>query len=215
MSVLSIEDVSLSIAGQALFAPISLTISPGTVASVVGPSGSGKSSLLAYLTGTLPADFEARGEVRVGGAELTGLTPEKRRLGILFQDPLLFPHLSVRGNLLFGLRTRAPQATRRRLVDDALGSMGLDGYGERDPATLSGGQKARVALLRVMLAKPRALLLDEPFSALDDDTRGRIRQQVFDEISRSRLPALLVTHDAGDVASAGGPVITLRPTVAG
>jgi putative thiamine transport system ATP-binding protein len=167
--------------------------------------------LLAYLCGTLAPQFEAQGRVLLGDNDISELPPEKRGLGILFQEPLLFPHLSVRGNLLFGLRADGSRLARRRIADTELDSMGLGGFGERDPATLSGGQKARVALLRVLLAKPRALLLDEPFSALDDANRVKVRQLVFEEIRRRKLPTLLVTHDKNDAADAAGPVVALTP----
>lgn len=212
MNTLAIANVTLHIDGQNLFAPLDIEILPGTVTSVVGPSGSGKSSLLAFLCGILPDAFVASGTVRLGDDDLTRKRPEQRRLGLLLQDAMLFPHLSVAGNLLFGLRCSASRTARRRQVDDALASVGLDGLGDRDPATLSGGQKTRVALLRVLLSEPRALLLDEPFSALDDANRVRVRNRVLAEAKRRQLPTLLVTHDPEDVAAAAGPVITLsRP----
>ena len=210
MSALRLDGVTLDIDGKALFEPLSFAVEPGNVTSVVGPSGSGKSSLLAYLCGILAAEIQGRGAVYTGDKELTHLATERRALGLLFQDSLLFPHLSVGGNLLFGLRAKQSRATRRQRVNEALASVGLEGFAERDPATLSGGQKSRVALLRVLLAKPRALLLDEPFSALDDDSRARVRSLVFAEAQRLGLPTLLVTHDMEDVAAAGGDVIELR-----
>jgi putative thiamine transport system ATP-binding protein len=192
-----------------LFAPLDLHVPPGVVTSVIGPSGSGKSSLLAYLCGTLAPQFEAEGRVLLDDDDVSALPPERRGLGILFQEPLLFPHLSVRGNLLFGLRDGGDRRARRKIADSELASMGLAGFGDRDPETLSGGQKARVALLRVLLSKPRALLLDEPFGALDRDNRVKVRQLVFDEIRQRKLPTLLVTHDEDDAASAAGPVVAL------
>ena len=211
MNALTVERLSLRVCGETLFAPLDLHVSAGIVTSVIGPSGSGKSSLLAYLCGTLVPEFEAEGRVLLGEDDVTELPPEKRGLGILFQEPLLFPHLSVRGNLLFGLQADGSRRARRRIADSELDSMGLAGFGDRDPATLSGGQKARVALLRVLLAKPRGLLLAEPFSALDDANRVKVRQLVLDEIRRRELPTLLVTHDKNDAASAGGPVVSLTP----
>lgn len=210
MNSLVIEGVSLRIGGVTLFPALDLHVAAGTVTSVVGPSGSGKSSLLSYICGTLPTEFETQGRVLLGEEDVTRTVPEQRGIGILFQEPLLFPHLSVRGNLLFGLRSSDSRRARRRQVDAELDSMGLQGFGDRDPATLSGGQKARVALLRVLLSKPRALLLDEPFSALDETNRHNVRQQVFDQVRKHGLPTLLVTHDEGDVAYAAGPVIMLH-----
>src|SRR6202035_5017427 len=112
---------------------------------------------------------------------------------------LLFPHLSVGGNLGFGSPRRASRAARRQAIARALESIGLGGFEARDPATLSGGQRARVALLRVLLSEPRALLMDEPFGRLDVVTRAQTREWVFDEVRRRRLPTLLVTHDLEDV----------------
>ena len=210
MKPLLLGEVTLSIDGSALFAPLSIQVEPGTVTSVVGPSGSGKSSLLNYLCGIVPAGMTAEGEVHIGEENLTALPPEARRLGKLFQDPLLFPHLDVAGNLLFGLRGGGSRRERHERVSDALVAVGLEGFGARDPATLSGGQQARVALLRVLLSEPRALLLDEPFRALDDDNRERVRTLVFTEAVSRSLPTLLVTHDQDDVAAAGGPVVKLK-----
>lgn len=209
MRGLALKQVSLCLAGKAVFSPLDLHIRPGTVTSVVGPNGAGKSSLLSFVSGTLAPEFEAHGRVLLNGCDVTTMAPERRGIGILYQEPLLFPHLSVRGNLLFGLRADGGRQERRRLVDEELETLGLPGFGDRDPATLSGGQKARVALLRVLLSKPHALLLDEPFSSLDEATRGAIRQLVFDLVGQLGLPALLVTHDSGDVTAAAGPVIPL------
>jgi len=209
MNALVVEQALLSIGGRPLFEALDLEVAPGSVTSVLGPSGSGKSSLLAWLAGILPAGIRASGRARIGDELLTGQPPEARRLGLMFQDPLLFPHLDVTGNLLFGMREGGTRAGRRERAAVALASLGLEGFGARDPETLSGGQKTRVALLRVLLAEPRALLLDEPFSALDDAARGNVRETVFAEAKRRGLPTLLVTHDRQDVDAAGGPVVEL------
>ena len=211
MNSLVLDQVVLRVNGEPLFQPLSVSVPPATVTSVVGPSGSGKSSLLAYLCGIQPSALTGSGSVSIGERALAGVPTEKRRLGLLFQDPLLFPHLSVGGNLSFGLRAGYSRAMRRQRVAEGLDSVGLAGMAERDPATLSGGQKARVALLRVLLSEPRALLLDEPFSALDDASREQVRGVVFAEAARRRLPTLLVTHDEQDVIAAGGSVVSLRP----
>jgi putative thiamine transport system ATP-binding protein len=213
MSALVLEEVTLRVDDVPLFAPLSLRVEPGAVTSVIGPSGSGKSSLLKFLCGILPADIAATGTLRMGDDDLSALPTQSRGLGLLFQDPLLFPHLDVTGNLLFGLRAGGSRRERLQRAQDALVSVGLEGLGQRDPATLSGGQQARVALLRVLLAEPRALLLDEPFRSLDDDNRGHVRDLVFAEARRRGLPTLLVTHDQGDVDAAGGAVVALQVTV--
>lgn len=211
-SSLQLRDAALRLRGQPLFAPLGFTIGPGEVVTLMGESGSGKSSLLAWLCGTLAEVFEPAGEAFVNGAPLHGLPPEARRLGILFQDDLLFPHLSVGQNLAFalphGIRSRVE---RKERVAAALAEAGLAGFAERDPATLSGGQRARVAVMRVLLSEPRALLLDEPFSKLDAATRQRFREFVFEHLRGRRLPTLLVTHDPEDATAADGRVIRLWP----
>jgi putative thiamine transport system ATP-binding protein len=206
---LSLHSISISLREHTLLAGLDCTVPPGEVVTVIGPSGSGKSSLLAFVGGFLDKAFTASGEVLVGGEPVTHLPPEERRLGILFQDDLLFPHLSVGGNLAFGLRHGANRAERRQIVEAALAEAGLEGFADRDPATLSGGQRARVALLRTLLAEPRALLLDEPFGKLDRILRHEIRRFVFDHAQARGLPVLLVTHDAEDAEAAGGRVVSL------
>lgn len=184
-------------------------IAPGEVLTIMGPSGVGKSTLLAFVTGTLARDFTAEGQVWLDGHDITQLPPQKRRVGILFQDDLLFPHLSVGANLAFGLRPGGGTSARRAKVDEALAEVGLDGFADRDPATLSGGQKARVALMRMLLSEPCALLLDEPFSRLDATLRAQVREMVFARAKARALPVLMVTHDAEDASAAGGEIVTL------
>jgi putative thiamine transport system ATP-binding protein len=211
---LRLEDLDLSVGERVLFAGFALKVEPGEVVTVMGPSGCGKSSLLSYLCGTLDASFRASGRLWLDGAPIEGLAPERRRLGILFQDDMLFPHLSVGENLAFALpRSVRPRRARRARIDAALSEAGLEGFAGRDPATLSGGQRARVALMRTLLAQPLALLLDEPFNKLDRDLRQRVRRFVFDHARRSALPTLLVTHDPADAEAAGGGVITLEDDV--
>jgi putative thiamine transport system ATP-binding protein len=175
----------------------------------MGSSGSGKSSLLAFICGTLDPAFTAEGRVLLDGIDLAPLPPERRRVGILFQDDLLFPHLSVGGNLAFALPAGTSARERRERVAAALAESGLAGSEGRDPATLSGGQRARVALLRMLLSEPRALLLDEPFGGLDERLRHRFRDLVFRRAEERQLPALLVTHDRADAAAASGKIVTV------
>jgi putative thiamine transport system ATP-binding protein len=212
---LRIEGLDLSVGERVLLAGFSLAIGPGEVTTVMGPSGCGKSSLLSWLCGTLDPSFRAAGHVFLDGAPIDDLPPERRRLGILFQDDMLFPHLSVGGNLAFALPARVRGRERRARVAEALREADLEGFALRDPATLSGGQRARVALMRTLLALPRALLLDEPFNKLDRELRQRVRRFVFDHARRSDLPTLLVTHDPADAEAAGGAVVTLPDQAGG
>ena len=135
------------------------------------------------------------------------LPPEQRRVGRLFQDDLLFPHLTVGENLLFGI-ARGSLAERQNLVNEALSQAQLEGFENRAPHTLSNGQKARVALFRALMAKPHAMLLDEPFSKLDAELRQSIRNYVFAHLRERNIPTLLVTHDRED-APAGGRVFRI------
>ncbi len=205
---LSLRDVTIFKQGKALLS-VTHDIGSGEVLTVMGPSGVGKSTLLAFITGTLPADFHAEGEVWLDGHNITTAAPHQRRVGILFQDDLLFPHLSVGANLAFGLKPGGSSAARQAKINEALEEVDLDGFADRDPATLSGGQKTRVALMRMLLSEPCGLLLDEPFSRLDAALRAQVRDMVFARAKARSLPVLMVTHDADDAQAAGGEVITL------
>lgn len=188
---------------------IDARIRPGETLTVMGPSGIGKSTILAAITGTLAPAFRLMGRVILDGRDITHLPTEERHVGILFQDELLFPHLSVGGNLAFGLPPGGSRARRRGRIEAALAEVDLAGFADRDPATLSGGQKARVALMRMLLSEPRALLLDEPFARLDAALRDQTRRLVFDLARRHGLPVLLVTHDAADAEAAEGRIVRL------
>ena len=204
---LVLRDVVIRKAGVAMVS-LSREIASGQVLTVMGPSGVGKSTLLAFITGTLSEDFSASGSVILDGHDITTTPAHQRRVGILFQDDLLFPHLSVAQNLSFGLIEGGSAAARRSVVEAALEEVGLAGFGSRDPATLSGGQKARVALMRMLLSEPCALLLDEPFSRLDTALRAQVRELVFARAKARALPVLMVTHDAEDARAAGGEIVT-------
>jgi putative thiamine transport system ATP-binding protein len=208
--LLELCGVCLTLDGARLFEELDVAVPAGDVVTIMGPSGCGKSSLLAFICGTLPPVFAASGEARLDGTALDGLPPEQRHVGILFQDDLLFPHMSVGENLSFGLPPAVnDRAERRARVEAALAEAGLAGMADRDPDTLSGGQRGRVAVMRTLLSQPRALLLDEPFSKLDVDLRARFRTFVFAHARDNRIPTLLVTHDPSDAEAAAGPVIEL------
>jgi putative thiamine transport system ATP-binding protein len=185
-----------------LLQALKLDIAGGDVHTLMGDSGSGKSSLLAAVCGTLDAGMRFEGSVQLNRRRIDLLPTQSRRVGILFQDDLLFPHMTVRENLLFAL-PRGQAAAREALVLQALQGVEMEDALHADPATLSGGQRSRVALARALLAQPQALLLDEPFSKLDAGLRTRMRSLVFGMVRARGIPALLVTHDAQDVADAG------------
>ena len=178
---------------------LSLTVAPGSVHTVMGASGSGKSSLLAAICGTLATGLVFKGSVLLAGRRVDLLPTEQRRIGILFQDDLLFAHMTVAENLLFAVPTGS-ESHRRAHVSQGLADLDLQAFAQADPATLSGGQRARVALMRALLAEPQALLLDEPFSRLDTVLRARMRQFVFELVRKRQIPVLMVTHDDADIA---------------
>lgn len=207
---LRLDAVRIGLGGRELIAPLDLVVASGEQVTVMGPSGCGKSTLLAYVSGTLDPVFRASGRIVIGDTDVTALPPERRRIGIQFQDDLLFPHLSVGENLAFALMaTVRGKRERHARVQQALVEAELDGFVDRDPATLSGGQRARVALMRTLLSEPKVLLLDEPFNKLDAQLRNDFRRFVFEHAAARGLPTLLVTHDAADAAAAGGRVILL------
>ncbi|MBI1417292.1 MAG: ATP-binding cassette domain-containing protein [Limimaricola sp.] len=208
---LELRDVRIEKDGSALIA-LDARIGSGEVLTVMGPSGVGKSTLLSFITGTLAPGFSASGRVILDGLDITDLPAHRRRVGILFQDDLLFPHLSVGQNLAFGLRAGGNRDARQAKIESALAEVGLEGFAGRDPATLSGGQKARVSLMRMLLSEPCVLLLDEAFSRLDAVLRDQVREMVFARARARALPILMVTHDAEDARAAGGQVVTLGPT---
>ena len=200
---LDIHIQRLGTARQVFIDNLHLSVAPGQILTLMGPSGSGKSSLLAAVAGTLTQGSDDAlvfdGSVLLNGQDISQQPTAQRGMGLLFQDALLFAHMTVAQNLLFAV-PRGPQAGRLAAVQQALNDAGLPDFGERDPGTLSGGQAARIALMRALLAQPRALLLDEPFSRLDAALRSPYRSWVFAQIRQRQIPAILVTHDASDVA---------------
>lgn len=181
----------------------------GEILTIMGPSGSGKSSFLNWLTGTLPSGFSANGEVWLNGKNINNLPAHLRHIGVLYQDALLFSHLSVSGNIAFAM-PKGNKKRRLEKIEHALEQIGLKGMANRHPDNLSGGQQARVALLRMLLSEPKAILLDEPFSKLDTQLRVDTRELVFSQIREHKLPAIMVTHDHSDAEAANGKLITLN-----
>ena len=207
---LVVESVTKSFAaGTPVLDGVSLTVPAGATAALLGPSGCGKTTLLRLLSGL---DRPDTGMIEVGGRLLTSPTvfvpPEERRVGMVFQDWALFPHLDVARNVGFGL----PRAERRESprIDAALAMVGLDGLGHRMPDTLSGGQQQRVALARALAPEPSVLLLDEPFSNLDASLRHQIRTDVHRLLVSLGVTTVFVTHDQGEAFVLGDEVVVLH-----
>jgi putative thiamine transport system ATP-binding protein len=195
--------------GEILIGPLNFDIAAGEVMTLMGASGVGKSTVLNWLIGARQPMFTITGEAWLDGKNIDQLPTEQRRVGILFQEDLLFPHFSVGDNLAYALPAHIKgRKARRAAVEEVLDSVQLGAFHDRDPATLSGGQRARVSLLRTLLAEPQALLMDEPFSKLDAELRQQFRQFVYDRVTERKIPTLLVTHDAEDVP-VGGRVLEL------
>ena len=208
--MLNLENVCLSFSGKRLFAPLNVTIAGGDICVLSAPSGAGKSTLLRWIAGIPAPDLTASGSIWLKDRQIDTYPAEQRQIGLMFQHPLLFPHLTVADNLGFGMPAHIRGQERKNQIEEALNKAGLSEMGARDPETLSGGQQARIALLRTLLAGPQALLLDEPFSSLDDTTRAQIVNLVTAEAQRLDLPVLLVSHDPRDIAIATIPVIKLE-----
>lgn len=208
----------LGTAHQTLVQGLRLSVPAGEILTLMGPSGSGKSAVLSAIAGTLGQVSEGQlplqfvGRVQLGQRDVTQCPTHQRGIGLVFQDALLFPHMSVAENLLFAVPLGLPKPERQARVHQALQEADLVGMGPRDPSTLSGGQRARVALMRALLAEPKALLLDEPFSQLDAPLRTQLRPWVFAHVRERQIPVVLVTHDAQDMADPAR-VVTLAARV--
>lgn len=192
--------------------PLSFQVAAGSILAVLGPSGCGKSTLLATIAGVTPA---RAGRIAVGGRDITDLPIEQRRVGLVFQEPLLFPNLSVRDNVGYGpRRAGVSRAQARAQADELLDWVGLAGLGDRSVDHLSGGQAQRVALARALAAKPAVLCLDEPFSALDAPLRSRLAEDIVAIVEQACIPAIHVTHDPDEAdtmahASAHGFILSM------
>ena len=200
-------DVTKTFAVDPVLRGVSLRVEAGRMVALLGPSGCGKTTLLRILAGLEHPDA---GEVRLGDELLTGagkdVPPERRRIGMVFQDWALFPHMSVARNVAYGL-PRGPD--RDQQVGDALAMVGLAGLGDRPPATLSGGQQQRVALARALAPRPAALPLDEPFSNLDTSLRVQVRTEVHHLLAEVGVTTVFVTHDQDEAFVLGDEVAVM------
>ncbi len=210
---IEIEDLTLAYGDKRVLHGISLTVDAGEAVAVVGPSGSGKSSLLRAVLGLAAP---RSGIVRFGGVEVSRdrrilVPPEQRRLAVVFQELALWPHLSVAGQLAFGLRARGvKRAERRARIAAMLERVGLDGRRDAFPDELSGGEQQRLAIARALVLQPAALLLDEPLSSLDVALKTELLELFRTLLSDGQLTTLLVTHDPREAAALGHRIAILE-----
>jgi iron(III) transport system ATP-binding protein len=189
----SIRGIDLSYGTNRVLRDVDLEIAPGEFFAFLGPSGCGKTSLLRAIAGFARPD---RGSIAVGGTDISGLPPWKRDVGMVFQSYALWPHMTVRANVAFGLEERRlPRGEIDRRVDAALARVGLESLAGRRPAQLSGGQQQRVAVARTIVVEPKVLLLDEPLSNLDAKLRVQVRRELRDLQQRLGITTIFVTHD--------------------
>jgi len=185
--------------GEALFDALNLNIEKGEIVTLMGPSGCGKSTLLDVIAGHLSSEFTYSGSVSLNQQSIDSLPSHQRQVGILFQDDLLFPHLTVWENLAFALPNEIKGSERKQQAMQALKNISLTKLANSFPDQISGGQRARISLTRMLLAKPNLALLDEPFSKLDKELRVQFRQWVVEQLKQANIPALMVTHDEADI----------------
>ena len=198
---------SLQVARGDFTLDVSLQVSPGDTLCIVGPNGAGKSTLLGAVAGTV----EAEGSVTVDGRELLGMPLEERRVGYVFQEYLLFPHLSVLENVAFGPRSQGvARATAREAAAEWLERLGIGDLADRRPVQLSGGQAQRVALARALAGEPEVLLLDEPLAALDVEVRDEVRSELATHLAEWGGIAIVVTHDLADATVMASHVLVLE-----
>ncbi|HEY8022486.1 MAG TPA: ABC transporter ATP-binding protein [Thermoanaerobaculia bacterium] len=208
--MLEVRGVAKSFGGQAVLRGVDLALERERTLAVLGRSGCGKTTLLKILAGLLPPDA---GEVRLAGQDVTRLPPERRSVLYLYQEPLLFPHLDVAGNVAFGLRLRRPrlpEAEVARAVAAMLDELELAPEGRKMPHQLSGGQRQRAAFGRALIVNPALLLLDEPFSCLDGETRTAM-QQLFQRVAAAHsITAVFVTHSLKEAILMGDSLAHLE-----
>lgn len=207
MSGLSVRNLSVSYGDVDAVVDVSLDVSPDETIAIVGPSGSGKSSVLAAITGLVPY----RGRIAWDGTALDTLPTHRRGVGMVFQDGHLFSHRDVGANIAFGLEmARVDRATITARVGELLELVGLEGKLNRRIDELSGGERQRVALARSLAPQPRVLLLDEPLSSLDSALRTRLAVEVAQILRESRTAAIVVTHDPEEATVMGSRVLTME-----
>ncbi|MBN8944729.1 MAG: ABC transporter ATP-binding protein [Rhizobiales bacterium] len=205
---LDIAGLSKRYGGVTAVDGVDLTVPAGEVLALLGPSGCGKTTVLQSIAGFVTPDG---GDIRLDGASLLPVPPERRRAAMLFQHYALFPHMSVRANVGFGLSmARVPKAEAARRVDEALRLVRIEALAERRPAQLSGGQRQRVALARAVVTEPRLLLLDEPLGALDQNLREAMQVELRKLQQRLGLTTVMVTHDQREAIVLSDRIAVMR-----
>jgi ABC-type Fe3+/spermidine/putrescine transport system ATPase subunit len=206
--MLELRHIHKQFGSRALVRDLSLRIAAGEIVALLGPSGCGKSTLLKIVAGLEPAD---QGSVWFNGQDITQQPPERRGFALMFQDFALFPHLNVLDNVAFGLvEQRLPRAQARQQASAMLARFGLAAQAGQQVWTLSGGEQQRVALARALITAPRALLLDEPFSALDAELRQSLRDEFRQHIAAAGMATLLVTHDEQEARAMASRAVRLQ-----
>lgn len=207
--LLSLTDISKIYGSQQILSSVSLQLEQGTIHAVVGESGCGKTTLLRIVAGLVDG---ASGSVHLDGKDVTKLPPERRRIGLVFQDYALFPHLTVAKNVTYGIRGKT-KAEKEKTLEKLLEVMNLPNIAKRYPHELSGGQQQRVALARALALDPKLLLLDEPFSNLDPIRRQKLRDVLRDLADGQETTSLIVTHDIGDAFKVADYITILKDGV--
>lgn len=214
MKIVEIEGLSFSYSSkeEPVIKDFSFSMEKGEVVGILGQSGSGKSTLLRLISGLeMPLD----GTIKIAGTTVVGkgiyIHPENREVGMVFQDYALFPHMTVKDNILFGL-SRLPRKERKQRVDEMLELVHMEDFEKRYPHELSGGQQQRVALARALAPKPNVLLMDEPFSNLDADLKESIREELGIILKKANMSCIMVTHDRNDAEAICDYSVVIGPT---
>jgi ABC-type Fe3+/spermidine/putrescine transport system ATPase subunit len=213
MALIVFNSVSKAYSGQTVLRDFSLSVEPGQRVAILGPSGCGKTTVLRLLAGFIAPEagsISIDGQVVANNGKIL-VQPERRHMGMVFQDLALWPHLTVAGNLEFGLKAQGiPKSERTQRINEILGLVEMDIYLRARPAQLSGGQQQRVALARALVLRPKALLMDEPLSNLDEELNRHLRGELLRLHAQLGFTLLYVTHDRTEASEIGTRIVHMR-----